>query len=71
MNKNTRIAAMLIDLNLIYRDPSIDEPTIKAYVSVLSDFDIATLSQAAKSYAQTGKRFPLPSDLIELCHLKA
>ena len=67
MKNNDTITNLLVRLNLVFRDISLDEETAKVYASALSDIDIEALKKACKNYLQTGDKFPLPYQLINLC----
>jgi len=66
MKNNETIINLLVRLNLVFRDISLDEQTANVYASALSDIDIDKLKKACKTYLKTGERFPLPCHLIEL-----
>jgi hypothetical protein len=67
MNNCEFIASLLIKLNLVFKDTSLDEPTIKMYISSFSGIEQDSIAKACKQYLKTGKKFPLPADIIELC----
>ena len=66
-NVDQKFINLIAYLGNIFRDASVNEQTVLAYSRTLADIDIEELTQACKAYARTGKRFPYPADLIELC----
>jgi hypothetical protein len=67
MCKKDAIKALLVKLNMVFRDAEIDKDTADIYIAVLVDIDIEKLKSASLTYIKTGKKFPLPADLLELC----
>lgn len=67
MNNTKIIINLLTKLNLVFRDITLDEQTIKVYLSAFDDTEINKLKSACKCYLKTGKKFPLPSEILELC----
>jgi len=68
MSKRQEIVDLLVKLNYIFRDVKLDRPMLVLYTQALEDCDIEVLKNACRSYIKTGRGFPLPVDLIELCH---
>lgn len=67
MCKKGAIRNLLIKLSMVFRNTEIDKNTAEIYIAALSDVDFEKLKAASLTYIKTGKTFPLPADLLELC----
>lgn len=61
-----RFAMIMQYLSLNFPERNIDENLLKFYFRDLSDFSIDDIETAAMTYARTGDKFPLLSDLFRL-----
>ena len=67
MNRNKEITVMLAKLGFVFTDKPFDDNTLAMYHAALADADIEQLKTACLIYLRTGRKFPLPVDLLELC----
>ncbi len=64
------IGIMLAKLYGVFQDIKPNHHTIRMYTEALAGFEPDVLDAARAEWIKTGKRFPLPADLIEIIERK-
>lgn len=67
MTRNEEITTVLLHLGLVFTDKTLSDSALSMYHAALADVDIEQLKAACLTYLRTGRTFPLPVDLLELC----
>ena len=67
MRNEKYIVGLLADLASVFQDVEPSERMVRMYAKALADIDPEKLTRACHQWMKTGKRFPYPADLLELC----
>ncbi|HFD80446.1 MAG TPA: hypothetical protein ENK05_08680 [Gammaproteobacteria bacterium] len=67
MSNEKSIVKLLADLASVFQDVEPSERMVGMYTKALADIEPEKLAWACHQWMKTGKRFPYPADLLELC----
>jgi hypothetical protein len=65
-NDREKFSSVLAYLDVCFPDRKLDAKGAEIYFDSFSTYEIDNIFRVAKIYVQTGKRFPMVSDIVSL-----